>query len=448
MLATSCRRLAAFVTLTGALVLLPGTLQAHDMPSDVLVQTFVKSSGTELQLLVRVPLISLLNINLPKRGEEYLDLAFIEPALQDAAHATVDRIDLYADGHKLGAHLVSEVRISLPSDKSFESYEAALAHVRGPRLPVDTQVVWNQGFFDALLVYQIASEKVGLAIQPYFGSLAPRVITTVRFIPPNGSVRAFELIGNPGLVHLDPRWHQAALTFVKAGFVHILSGMDHLLFLLCLVIPLRRVRSLVPVVTAFTAAHSVTLIASAYQIAPTGAWFQPVIETLIAVSIVYMALDNIFRAEVRHRWVIAFGFGLVHGFGFSFALRQTLQFAGAHLLTSLLSFNVGVEVGQVCVLTIFVGALVPFFRFVNERTAVIVLSALVCHTGWHWMVDRATMLTTIAWLPSDLVEMGRWVMGAAIAASAAVLAVGFARRLLELNRATSPSLDRPANERA
>jgi len=96
---------------------------------------------------------------------------------------------------------------------------------------------------------------------------------------------------------------------------------------------------------------------------------------------------------VHTRWMIAFGFGLVHGFGFSFGLRETLQFAGAHLLTSLLSFNVGVELGQLLVLLIFVPLLDLLFRFVvEERMGTIILSAFVAHTGWHWMLDRGARL--------------------------------------------------------
>src|ERR1051326_8945271 len=91
----------------------------------------------------------------------------------------------------------------------------------------------------------------------------------------------------------NPSWTQAAGQFVKLGFEHILDGTDHLLFLFCLVIPFRRLRSLVAVVTSFTVAHSITLIASAYNIAPDALWFPPLIETLIATSIVYMALENI-----------------------------------------------------------------------------------------------------------------------------------------------------------
>src|SRR5262249_580748 len=153
-----------------------------------------------------------------------------------------------------------------------------------------------------------------------------------------------------------------------------------LLFLFCLVIPFRRIRSLIAVVTSFTVAHSITLIASAYNLAPDALWFPPLIETLIATSIVYMALENIVSPPLKGRWLIPFGFGLVHGFGFSFALRQTLQFAGSYLLTSLLSFNVGVELGQLLVLVVLIPALGLLFRHVvAERMGTIILSAIVAH---------------------------------------------------------------------
>src|SRR5206468_3215103 len=190
-----------------------------------------------------------------------------------------------------------------------------------------TNVVWNQTMLDVLFDYPIPSDRAAFSIQRRLGRLGLRVVTSLRFLPPGGALRAFEFTNDPGLVRLDPRWHQAALRFVEEGFRHILDGTDHLLFLLCLVIPFRRFRALVPVVTAFTVAHSITLIASAYDMAPGALWFPPLIEMLIAASIVYMALENITgKATIHTRWMVAFGFGLVHGFGFSFALRESLQF--------------------------------------------------------------------------------------------------------------------------
>ena len=105
-------------------------------------------------------------------------------------------------------------------------------------------------------------------------------------------------------------------------------------------------------ITSFTVAHSVTLIASAFGMAPDSLWFPPLIETLIAISIVYMAFENIVGAKLQRRWIVTFAFGLIHGFGFSFLLRERLQFAGDHLVTSLLAFNVGVEIGQLVVLLV------------------------------------------------------------------------------------------------
>ena len=176
---------------------------------------------------------------------------------------------------------------------------------------------------------------------------------------------------------------------------------------------MRRFRPLLLVVTAFTVAHSITLIMSAYELGPTGPWFPPLVETLIATSIVYMALENIVAANLRRRWFIALLFGLVHGFGFSFALRETLQFAGSHLLVSLLSFNVGVELGQVLTLTLAVPALALLFRHVvAERLGTIILSVLVVHTGWHWMTERAEYLWQVGLPIPDavLVEtFARWI---------------------------------------
>jgi hypothetical protein len=207
-------------------------------------------------------------------------------------------------------------------------------------------------------------------------------------------------------VHLDPRWHQAFYLFAREGFFHILDGTDHLLFLLCLVIPYRKLKPLAIIITSFTVAHSVTLIASAYGMAPDSLWFPPLIETLIAISIVYMAFENIVGAKLQRRWIVTFGFGLIHGFGFSFLLRERLQFAGDHLVASLLAFNVGVEIGQLAVLIVTIPALVLLFRYVvAERIGTILLSALVAHTAWHWAMERGAALLTYPFPVLSLQDM-------------------------------------------
>jgi len=378
------------------LFLLQPLAVAHDIPNDVVVQSFLKPSGDRLDLLIRVPLKALRDISFPERPPGYLDLARVDPILPDAATLWLsDFIELYEGDRLLPRPRVVDTRISLPSDRSFSSYAEELAHVRGPKLPLDTNIVWNQAMLDVWLEYPIRSDQSRFSIHPALARLGLHVVSVLRFLPPGGAVRAFEFTGDPGLIRLDPRWHQAALQFVKLGFQHILEGTDHLLFLLCLVIPFRQLRALVPIVTSFTVAHSITLIASAYNLAPDALWFPPLVEALIAASIVYMALENIVgTTNVHRRWMITFAFGLVHGFGFSFALRETLQFAGSHLLTSLLSFNLGVELGQLLVLVLMIPVLDVLFRFVvAERMGTIILSTIVAHTAWHWMTDRVERLS-------------------------------------------------------
>jgi hypothetical protein len=367
---------------------------AHDIPSSVTVLAFVKPEGQRLRLVMRVPLEAMRDVNFPLTGPGYLDLARVQPLLADATKLWLaDEIELYEDDTKLGAPRIVATRVSLPSDRSFSNYAAALAHTAGEPLARDTQLMWKQAMLDVVLEYPITSDRARFSIQPALARLGVHTTTVLRFLPPNGPERAFEYLGDPGLVRLDPRWHQAALRFIELGFAHILDGIDHLLFIFCLVIPFRKIRPLVAIVTSFTVAHSITLMASAIGLAPDALWFPPLIEALIAFSIVYMALENIVGPKLERRWLIAFGFGLVHGFGFSFALRQSMQFAGAHMALSLVSFNIGVELGQLLVIALAIPALALAFKYVvAERMGTIILSAIVTHTAWHWMLDRGAIL--------------------------------------------------------
>lgn len=407
----------------GALLLLAcAALQAHDIPADVRLVAFVKPERDRLTVLVRVPLAAMNDVDVPMRGPGYLDLARAEPALRQAAQLWLtDNLEVYENGARLGRFTIADARVSLASDRSFGDYASAAAHMREPRIPVETQLFWSQQLLDVRIDYPIASPASQFALRPRFAKLGQSVATTLHFVPSAGVERVFELHGDPGVVTLDPSWHQAALRFVQEGFLHILDGIDHLLFIACLVIPFRKLKPLIVIATAFTVAHSITLACAATGLAPDGLWFPPLVETLIAVSVFYLAIENLFGSSAQRRWIVAFAFGLVHGFGFAFALRESLQFAGAHLVTALVAFNVGVELGQIAVLLVLVPVLDFAFRRIDERLGVIVLSALIAHTAWHWMLERFAELRKFAAPAMDAASMAsamRWAIAAIVIAMA------------------------------
>lgn len=148
------------------------------------------------------------------------------------------------------------------------------------------------------------------------------------------------------------------------GVHHIATGWDHLVFLLGLVLLCRSMRALLAVVSAFTVAHSLTLgLAAAGLVSPPGSLVEPA----IALSIAYVGLCNVHHLQRAHGVVLAFGFGLIHGFGFAGALAETLgaeAFAGHGWLWSLLAFNLGIESFQVALLCV----LVPTMAWIAQRS--------------------------------------------------------------------------------
>ena len=411
---------------------------AHEIPADVVVQTMLKPEGRKLDFLVRVPLEAMRDVSFPVRGAGYLDVAEAEEYLHDAAEIWIAReVSLFEGDRLLTDREIVAARIDLPSDRSFVDFDRAYGNVTSPPLPADTEIFRDQALLDVLIRYDIESDTSDFSIDPAFARLGLNTTTVVRFLHTDGVERLFEFSGDPGLVRLDPRWHHAFLRFVQLGIVHILDGIDHLLFVICLLIPFRRIRPLIAIITAFTVAHSTTLIASAFGLVPAGLWFPPLIETLIAASIVYMALENIVGSKWQRRWVIAFAFGLVHGFGFSFALSETLQFAGTHLITSLLAFNLGVEIGQVLVILLAVPLLNLAFRNANtERVGTIILSAILAHSAWHWMSGRFADLRAYGfdWPVPDYAlgaALLRWLMFVLIVGSIVWLLFTLYRRFID-----------------
>jgi hypothetical protein len=417
---SAARRRLPAVILVFAVCLSPGlaTLGAHEIPNDVVIHVFFKPEGQRLRLLIRAPLEAMTDIDWPMSGPGgLLDISRADPFLQDASTLWLgDNLQVLEEGRALPYPTVAAVRASLPSDGAFESYEQALRQVLGPRLPDDTQLIKNQGMIDVLFEYPIASDQSHFSLYPRFVRLGIQTQTIVRFLPPDGRTRVFELHGDSGPVLLDPRWFQVGWRFAKDGFFHILDGSEHVLFLFCLLIPFRRLKALVPIVTSFVVAHSLSLVASVYDMAPSALWFPAFIDTLVAASILYMAFENIAGPRLERRWLMTFAFGLVHGFSFAFTLRQTVQFAGEHVLASLVAFNIGLEVGLVLLVLLLVPVLQLLFRLgISERLGTIILSVLVGHTAWHWTWDRYNLLLQyqFVWPVIDaafLAVVVRWLM--------------------------------------
>ncbi len=401
----------------------PLAARAHDLPLDRIMTGFVTIEPDHAHLVVHIPLDLLRAIPFPIDRQGRYDLAASGDSVNVAVKALASDLIMRENGNRLVPSSTAG-RMTPLADRSFGSYDEAVAHVAEPTDPED-QITNQLGYLDIHFIYPIKSPASIFTIQTLVDTdLGDAAKLTIRYQAPGEADRAMILTTADGEFSLDPPWYQASGGFIKLGIEHILTGIDHLLFLLCLVIPFRRVTPLVPVITAFTLGHSITLVGAAYNLGPSGAWFSPFIETGIAASIVYMALENITGAELRRRWIIAGLFGLVHGFGFSSALKGDLQFAGSHLLVSLFSFNVGIEIGQLVMLCLFVPALALLFRgAMSGRMGIIVLSALVAHTAWHWMIDRGEVLWQTPWpLPTtaSLMVVAQWIVALGLAVTAAL----------------------------
>jgi len=405
-----------------------------------MMNAFVKIGPHQADLVTRVPLDLLRAIPFPLEQAGRYNIGASGPAVDMALAALASDLSVWENGVRL-APSSRMGRLAPLSDRSFEDYDQAVSSVAEP-LPPDTKISFELGYLDIHFVYPITSPNSVFAIQSQVAAdLGDYTKLSIRYLALDEPSRAMLITGGSGRVSLDPPWYEAAAGFIVLGVKHILSGIDHLLFLLCLIIPFRRLIALIPVITAFTLGHSVTLIGTAYNLAPVGAWFPPFVETAIAASIFYMAIENIIGANLRQRWIITGLFGLVHGFGFADVLKEQLQFAGSNLLVSLLSFNVGIELGQLAILCVFVAALALLLRGrMSGRMGIIVVSAIVANVAWQWMMQRGEVLWQTPWPPltvSGLMTLARWM-------AALVLAVCMAKLLANWISRKWPGLMRQA----
>ena len=202
------------------------------IPEDVNVKIFAKPQGNQLELLVRVPLAAVKDIQMPTRGDAgYLDLAAIKSMLPGAARYWIANcLEVSANGAILKPD-VSAARISASADQSFNSYSSAAANLAAPDMPASSDVFWDQVWFDIQFTYPLSSESPDIAIRPAFASLGVHVNTDVQYVPSDGSAREFSFEGDPGVVHLSATWADAVGQFLRHGAVLVFTSADFLAML-------------------------------------------------------------------------------------------------------------------------------------------------------------------------------------------------------------------------
>ncbi len=187
----------------------------------------------------------------------------------------------------------------------------------------------------------------------------------------------------------EARAAQWSGSFFVLGIEHILTGYDHLLFLVALLLRGGGLGSILKIITAFTVAHSITLALAVLNVVVLP---DRLVESVIALSIAFVAAENLFLpAAVSHRWVVSFLFGLVHGFGFSGILRE-LGLPRQGLLLSLLGFNLGVEAGQAIAVAVFLPLLILLRRTRWERRLVATASVAILAVGLVIFVERVFLV--------------------------------------------------------
>jgi hypothetical protein len=189
-------------------------------------------------------------------------------------------------------------------------------------------------------------------------------------------------------VVLDGSWWSAFSSFVWQGILHILLGFDHVLFVICLALAATSRAGLVWMITGFSVGHSVTLIAGFLGVRPEGAWFITWVEILIALSILYAAWAA--HRERAGTGLVTALIGLLHGFGFSFVLGEILGTSAESLISSLLAFNVGVELGQLAIIVVFLSALALLERAQPDWVSKVRTSILasIAFIAGYWVVER------------------------------------------------------------
>ena len=298
-------------------------------------------------------------------------------------------LSFYSNGHEFNpAHLILNEESSFSySVKLFypQQYKYNSPEVLYPSNCSTSKVSKSSNIKNIIESYElVCSEEIkGKNIRFENLDFLTDALLSINFI--DGS--SFESIAGSRNLEITIPFEQSVypIAYFNLGFDHLLKGIDHIVFLICLIFLVNGFINLVKVVTAFTIAHSITLSLSFLGIVAIS---QSVIEALIALTIIFVALDAADSKDKQFPWYYAFGFGLLHGFGFSGALSE-IGINNNELALSLLFFNVGIEIAQLAIIPI------PFliiFFFRNSRVfqnIKYLTGIIIGGIGVYWFIDRA-----------------------------------------------------------
>ncbi len=336
------------------------SVQAHPAPFSYLDLRLGKS---ELQATLTVHITDLayeLKLTPP---EVLFDPSLVESKRQDILNLLRHRLLLTADGTLLELDLIRTTAVpdrhALAFDLRFRTDTLpGLLRIECALFPYDPQHQTLSSIYEeGALVHQEIFTKTHTTLDHFTGSRQGTFAVVKKFIP--------------------------------GGIYHIFTGPDHILFLLGLMLLGGSMLRLLTIVTAFTIAHSITLTLAALNVINPP---ERLIESVIALSIIFIGIDNLVvgRAGRDVRVWVAFFFGLVHGFGFAGVLRE-FGLPGQALAWSLFSFNLGVEIGQACIVVVIASllALIRKHSQVVDRRIAVIGSIVVVIAGSYWFVERA-----------------------------------------------------------
>jgi HupE / UreJ protein len=357
------------------------TAQAHK-PSDSYVTLNVNGQNIQGQWDIALRDLDFA-IGLDADGDGQLIWDEVRAKHRDIAALALSHLGITSEG----AVCATVVKAQLIDDHTDGAYSVLRFDAACPQ-PISQLTVEYRLFFD------LDPQHKGLL------KLQSPTVTTTAIFSPATSKQAFSLT-------LPSRMRQF-FDFVVTGVGHIWLGFDHILFLLSLLLPAvlvwksgqwhpaERMGSaaleVLKVISAFTLAHSMTLTLATLQvIALPSRW----VESAIALSVVFAALNNIYPLVLTRRWVVAFGFGLIHGFGFASALSD-LNLPQDMLLLALVGFNVGVEMGQLAIVVVFMPlAYAIRGNWLYRRLLLVGGSLLVALVASVWLAERVFNLKII-----------------------------------------------------